>query len=108
MKLETEYNPNQPEIRVNLPHAPNDVSAFRNDLCVFSRNFKAGANLQQLEVIVTFRPRTDEALVEKARGELSQMLNYHFPERRRQAGEDKSGREGSMSSSSFKLILYIL
>merc|ERR1740123_189320 len=67
-----------PEVRVRLPRAPQDVSSFKADLGVYSKKYKAGANLYVLDVIISFCDGTSECTLVQARDELVQILRHHF------------------------------
>lgn len=66
-----------PEVRVRLPRAPQDAGSLKADLALYSRKYKAAANLRMLEVIVNFGELCEADVVILARDELADILSRH-------------------------------
>lgn len=79
-KLPSDHEADRPELRLRLPRAPPDISLLKADLCMYSRKYRAAANICWLEVVVRFSAGTREEAMRQASDELELIITHHVPD----------------------------
>ncbi|CAK9001802.1 Death-associated protein kinase 3 (DAP kinase 3) (DAP-like kinase) (Dlk) (MYPT1 kinase) (Zipper-interacting protein kinase) (ZIP-kinase) [Durusdinium trenchii] len=67
------------ECRIRLPRKPKNVAAFKTELETFSLKHRLSANLENLDVLVSFSCDMPEEMIEATKSELWEILHRNCP-----------------------------